>query len=62
MKALLWAKALCKFTQVLTQDFMTAVGARTPKEKEEIDTKLDKHLGLLSDSSMQPERRLFEVA
>jgi hypothetical protein len=44
MEALVRAKGLWKCTQVLTQDFMTTLGTLTLKEKDEIETTLDKAL------------------
>jgi hypothetical protein len=47
MEALLRSKGLWNGTQVLAQDFMTTLGALTLKEKDEIETKLDKALGTI---------------
>ena len=47
MEVLLKAKSLWKCTQVLAQDFMTTLGTLSLKEKDEIETKCDKALGII---------------
>jgi hypothetical protein len=47
MEALLRAKGLWKCTQVLAQDFTTTLGTLVLKEKDEIETKFDKVLGII---------------
>jgi len=47
IEALLRARGLWKFTQVLAQDFMTTLRTLTLKEKDEIESKFDKALGTI---------------